>query len=657
MAAARLLSLRTAPKSVALHEKTLKALLSYLPSCDDEYAEDEVLACVARLGLKEGKLDPILAAALKDKDADRRATAAFVVAQFGSSGQRDQLRAVLADKNEAVQQRAAAGFLGKRTVLGARENVAQAAVVFQNAKLAVDQQALQKFLLARTLSEKDQEHIRTLIVQLGAKSYAVREQASRKLIERGPLAIPLLRLATDDPVAEKARRAQVCIDRIKPPEPPALPIAAARLLTDLPAVKDGKTAEPLQALLTYFPFADDEQIEEEVLTSLSLLSVRRPELEPALVKALTDPLPLRRAAAAYVLGRVGTEAQRQQVRKLLNDPTLKVRLRAAQGLLAGRDKQAVPALIELLRVAPESLVWKVEEPLVRLAGGKSPTPLAVESPGPGGRAKAAVAWAAWWREQGDRIDLGQHLRDDHFQGLYTIAEYDSFNGGGQGRLWECGRDGKPRWEIKNLLGAMDGQVLPNGNVLVAENSGSRVSERDKKGTVIWEYRVNNPVAVQRLPNGNTFIAAYNQVLELSPTRNVVYTHQRNGYIIFGAQKLRNGNILYITSNGTIVEMDTAGKEVRTINLGANGNWCSVELLPNGRYLVALMSQGEVREIDTTGKVFWKANMPGVFRATRLPNGNTLVASMTTRQIAELDRNGNRIFERQCNGRPWAVRYR
>src|SRR5262249_52440446 len=159
-----------------------------------------------------------------------------------------------------------------------------------------------------------------------------------------------------------------------------------------------------------------------------------------------------------------------------------------------------------------------------------------------------------------------------------------------------GRDGKLRWEIKGLMGAMDGQVLPNGNVLVAENSAGRVSERDKKGTVIWQHNVPNPVAVQRLPNGNTFIAAYNQVLELSPTRNVVYAHQRNTYIIFGAQKLRSGNILYITSNGTIVEMDTAGKELRTINLGANGNWCGVELLPNGRYLVALMTPGEVREI-------------------------------------------------------------
>src|SRR5437763_1210779 len=66
VAAARLLAARTAPKSAALHEKTLKTLLHLLPYVDDDYAEDEILACVARLGLKAGKIDPVLQAALKD---------------------------------------------------------------------------------------------------------------------------------------------------------------------------------------------------------------------------------------------------------------------------------------------------------------------------------------------------------------------------------------------------------------------------------------------------------------------------------------------------------------------------------------------------------------------------------------------------------------
>ena len=105
-------------------------------------------------------------------------------------------------------------------------------------------------------------------------------------------------------------------------------------------------------------------------------------------------MPLRRAAAGYLLGRVGREEQRKLARKLLGDPVLRVRWRVAQGLLAGRDKQAVPALIELLRLAPTTWLWKVEEPLVRLAGAATPSPLVTESVGPV-RVKAVAAWADW----------------------------------------------------------------------------------------------------------------------------------------------------------------------------------------------------------------------------------------------------------------------
>src|SRR5262249_3219132 len=158
-------------------------------------------------------------------------------------------------------------------------------------------------------------------------------------------------------------------------ETPTLAIAAARLLTDVPEVRAGKTAAPLQALLAYLPFADNDAIEEEVLASMCLLCVRRPDVESALSQALGDKEPQRRGAAAFVLGRAGTEEQRKQVRKLLADPVLKVRLSAAQGLLAGRDREAVPALIGLLKSVPRGWLWKVEEQLLRLAGADAPSPL------------------------------------------------------------------------------------------------------------------------------------------------------------------------------------------------------------------------------------------------------------------------------------------
>jgi outer membrane protein assembly factor BamB len=202
--------------------------------------------------------------------------------------------------------------------------------------------------------------------------------------------------------------------------------------------------------------------------------------------------------------------------------------------------------------------------------------------------------------------------------------------------------------------------LPNGHVLIAENSANRITERSKDGTIKWEYRVpGNPITSQRLPNGNTFIAAYNYLIEIDAQGKTLYSHNRGpAFYIFSAHKSRTGRIVCMTAQGTILEIDPqSGKELHTIALGATGGWCGVEALNNGRYLVATMNNHLVREIDATGKTFWQASYPGVFRASRLPNGHTLVASMTTKKVAELDRNGQTRWEKTCEGRPWSIHWR
>jgi hypothetical protein len=207
---------------------------------------------------------------------------------------------------------------------------------------------------------------------------------------------------------------------------------------------------------------------------------------------------------------------------------------------------------------------------------------------------------------------------------------------------------------------MDARVLPNNRLLVAENNIGRVSERDPAtGKILWQHAVPSPVICQRLPNGNTFIAYYNGFQEVSPANTVVFHLPLSpNFFIFDAKKLRNGLIVAMTSQGMLLEIDAATKkQVRAINTGVQGNWCGVDVLPGGRYLVALMQVGEVREIDTAGTVHWRCSFPGAFRASRLPNGNVLAVSMTTRQVAEIDRNGRRVWEKSCQGRPWRAHAR
>ncbi len=663
-AAARVLAARHTPGA-------FEALFDFLPHAGEEWAEEEVIAALVQWALApphaqplsqkgEGRVHPYLEAALKDKSALRRAWAVYVLGRSASWDQRQSVRQFLNDADDLVRRRAAEALAGKRAAAQFAERAEADAAFLKTHNIGADEPALLAFLRKRTLSEEDQNRLEQLVRELGNPSFAVRDRASRLLTKEGPPAIAFLKPALQDADLETSRRAARCLEEIRRGPGAALPAAAVRLLTQPPKSREHPSAAAVRVLLAYVPFADDDAVEDEVFAALTQLSVRGPALDPLLHEALRDPMPARRAAAAHVLGRVGTKDHRAGLQRLLDDPVQVVRLRAAQGLLSARDPAGVPKLIALVEEAPPELVWQIEETLYRLAGPKAPTET-VGGGGPDNRQLVAKAWMEWWTAHSSRLDLSRYAEGDAPLGLITVCEYDSAQGQAGGQAWEAGRDGKTRWKLSLPQGPMDAQMLPNGRVLIAESNGRRVTERDLAGEIKWEYRPpGNPIAVQRLPNGNTFIATYNNVLEVTPDQKQVYVSNRGpNFYIFSARKLRNGNVVAMTAQGMVVEFDPiTNKDIRTIQVaGATGNWCSVEALPGGRYLVATMSTNEVKEIDAQGSTLWTANIPGVFRATRLPNGNTLAASMTTRQVVEIDKTGQRRWEKTCEGRPWSVRYR
>jgi HEAT repeat protein len=647
-AAARLLVNRNPPGSV-------KVLLNYLPYAEDDWLEEEVLSCIGQLALRDGKVDPVLTAALTDKVAPRRGAAAYVLGRMGDLDQRLGVRKRLGDEDPAVRRRAAFGLVGKEQFrsIEDKDNVAADEKICQEQKLATDAASLLAFFRKRTLSEADQLRLRNLVRQLGSPSYKLRKKASIELTQLGSTALPFLKPAAIDADLEIKDRAEKCIAAIKSGPATSLPHAAVRLL------QFRAPQGALETLLAYVPFADDETMELDVLNVMCALSVRRPKIHPALLAALRDDMPARRAAAAFVLGKVGTRADCQESRKLLDDPNLKARLRAAQGLLAAKDKAAIPVLVDLLDKSPSlDFGMQVEDALTQVAGEKAP-PISIAENFLKDRKKVSDAWKTWWKGQEKTINLVQLNRQESYLGIRVICEYDSAGRWNSGRVWECGRDKKQRWEITGLTYPMDAQVLRNGNVLIAENQGRRVSERDKKGNIKWQKALNgNPVACQRLRNGNTFIACYYNIMEVKPDGTEVYNHQRgfNNYI-FSAHKMHNGNIVFMTNVGTVVVMNPKGKELHSFTIQNLGNWCSVEGLRNGHFLIALMSQNKVVEMDVTGKEKRSISVDGVHTATRLPNGNTLVAGMNNRIVAEYDRAGKKVWETTAPGRPWRVHYR
>src|SRR5207247_10587164 len=131
-------------------------------------------------------------------------------------------------------------------------------------------------------------------------------------------------------------------------------------------------ARATEALLAYLPFTDDETMRVEIGQGLKQLALRGGQPDPVLVKTLEDVLPLRRAVAAETLAAAGGPEYFPALRKLLKDPEAKVRLRVAVALTFARDKEAVPALIDLVAELPREQCWEAEDILFRLAGNQGP---------------------------------------------------------------------------------------------------------------------------------------------------------------------------------------------------------------------------------------------------------------------------------------------
>ena len=241
-----------------------------------------------------------------------------------------------------------------------------------------------------------------------------------------------------------------------------------------------------------------------------------------------------------------------------------------------------------------------------------------------------------------------------------VEQYNPMNG--QGRIIELDAAGKVRWTMTGLQAPIDAQVLPGDRVLVVEQNINRVCERNIKGKVYWEKSFNQfqPIRAQRLPNGNTFIAVRNQLIEVDRAGKEVFTYNRPNQDVMAAAKLRNGTYCLMTYQWQYIRVDSRGKEIKNQRIGPFPFQVvspGIDFLPNDRILVANYQQAKVQEMDLTGKVLWEASMQGPQGIHRLPNGNTLVCSQNFSKAVELDRSGKVVWECKEAIRPISIRRR
>jgi hypothetical protein len=531
------------------------------------------------------------------------------------------------------------------------ELVAADEAVLKAAGAGTDGPALLAFVRRSTLTGELRTRAEKLVLELGNDSFEIRHQASEQLRDLGPVIVPVLRPALRSRDLETRRRAERLFDQLEKRLNPGLVPAAARLL----AVRrvPGSTA----ALVTYLPDTLSPSEADEIRAALAEISCPGGKPDKEIIAALSDPHPVRRAVAAQIVGRSGSREHAPAVLILLADKDPTVRMRSALGLAFAKEKKAIPVLIDLLAEADLEQRDAIEETLYRLAGEGSPVLIADDTPA--GRKKRRAEWLAWWNEHQEKADLGR-LRQDVLLGYTLVILF-----GGSVSIGELGRDGKPMWMINNLNNAVDAHVLPGKRVLIAEYGDCRVTERTFDGKVVWVQQLNtgrtindSPLRVQRLANGNTFVATSSGVIELNREGKEVFARRTSP--IRTAFKYPDGRFAVVTVGNEYVRYDASGKEQKRYRVGleisnAQGG---IDFLLDGGLLA--VKNDRVIQYDANGKQVWEATgLSHAYCPTRLPNGNTIVACTGTSRFIEFDRTGRVVRKIPPPGTwtPWLARRR
>jgi HEAT repeat protein len=543
------------------------------------------------------------------------------------------------------------------------------------AKIGIDGRSLLVYLRKQSGKDADFLQLNQLIRQLGDSNFKIREQATKKIIGLGTGIIRPLLIACNDQSPEVAKRATMCIKAVDKDFDWGLPIAAVRQLLKT------KPAGTFETLLRYLPYAVDQETEEEICFALDALVVQKGKAHPCLVLALKDPLWARRAIAGCILGRRGSLGQRKSVRTLLNDLHAEVRLRAAQGLLAGGDDSGIPTLIGLLEEPAMEIAWQAEE-LLHWAAGEAAHQEVVGAQERDQAKKCRSVWQSWWRRQ-KQINFVKLFREPRRPGLLLLCEPGEEEKP-TGLVWLCGCDSRPRWKLSGLHWPFDVQWLGANRVLLGEMGRFRysftekerpVSIRDLKGRVLWRKTVYNDLlhTCRMLPNGNTFVIGYRNLAEFAPDGMETYIqfHRCKPQIkaLHGGLRISKARALGTLAghHNTVVEINPfTGRHIRKAVLSdeIDGGGGQVLILANGHALVAikgwrLMTEtksrtnrnsippGKVFETDARGKILWHCRCARACAPLgKLRNGNALVYCTETVEtsVIEIDPTGKTVWE-------------
>jgi serine/threonine protein kinase len=508
--------------------------------------------------------------------------------------------------------------------------------ILKSARIDTDPKALLGYLQRFIPSKKDRQELDALVRKLGDDSFSVRESASRELVKRGPVARAALKRGCSVADAEVARRCRAALTAVETAWPTRVLGPAIRTLGRRPVDGAGAT------LLDHLLLAQDEERADEIRGALAALAVRDGKADKDLQAALRSADPVRRGAAAEALARckdVPTHAKLKAFLAAEKDPD--IRLRVVAGLVeVARDKTLVGELIEATAAVPAEKGERGEELLFRLAGDQSPT--GEFGPDRESRVKAAGKWKKWLKANKAKLNLTRLDENKRNYGLTLILTEGA--GGPDNKILALGPDGKERWRIEDV-DACDVRLLPGGKLLVPELRAGRVVERtlaNKEPT--WSVSIGMPRVVGKLPgSGIVWVVANHSIVEFSRDKKEVFRYDRPQEGIFYGGRTKDGEYVFTTQSGKLIQINRQGKEIRSWVAG-NNRLPALYLLPNGKVLVGGDASRRFREFDlNTGKATF-LGVPSLDASSvqKLPNGNFLVCEHYQGRVVEYDREGKEV---------------
>ena len=170
--------------------------------------------------------------------------------------------------------------------------------------------------------------------------------------------------------------------------------------------------------------------------------------------------------------------------------------------------------------------------------------------------------------------------------------------------------------------------------------------------------VEMPLAVERLPNGNTLIADAgdeagfgSEIVEVDPVGNIVWNYNEGLKFVHSGRRLKNGNTLITdTTNNRLLEVtpdrkmvmnsDDWGEGTGRLSDGSHLHYPNEAFeLQDGTFLVTDRNNDRCLQVDRKGNALWvfEKELHHPHNANPLPNENILISDSDGNRILEINR--------------------